>query len=429
MFAAITEPSALLSNARSTITALIQRPSSITTSNAFDEFSILDRLIDVSKDVERLEDGETRKFVNIAQVITASTCIYSRRVDALYKLINNFTDNPIEDKSSSEESEQSTPTIAIEDADDNSKKTKKTKPIDQQTCKEKSSKRRRSFISLDPDKLNYNTNKGFFLDRTSIVEIKLFQNYVPMGNKQFWFDDSRPVIFDLLFDEPIRNLPEIQEEIVHVNEPERLIDVVNQVPSMDQEIPLPDRDYFDDDRENIYPPAEVMVPERKKVPINAKNRTKKIKPNEMDRNIFRRSLTDEEQGLFVCHKMKPLTANKTQGNETKDFFLKKFQRKHFEALIKGNLLSHPLVWCISCVSLLRLSIIDSSSVHLSDHHGSVSNDTGTIFCQIRSTSSSASSSFTCSASKRSDRSRSFSPTLRFFTYESFGRGGCRSTSS
>ncbi|CAF4754123.1 unnamed protein product, partial [Rotaria sp. Silwood2] len=84
------EPSALLSNARSTIATLIQRPTTITTSNAFDEFSILDNLIDVSKDVDRFEGGENRKFLNIAQLITASTCIYSRRVDALYKLINTF---------------------------------------------------------------------------------------------------------------------------------------------------------------------------------------------------------------------------------------------------------------------------------------------------------------------------------------------------
>ncbi|CAF4715298.1 unnamed protein product, partial [Rotaria sp. Silwood2] len=47
------EPSALLSNARLTIATLIQRPSTITTSNALDEFSILDHLLDVSNDVAR----------------------------------------------------------------------------------------------------------------------------------------------------------------------------------------------------------------------------------------------------------------------------------------------------------------------------------------------------------------------------------------
>ncbi|CAF4929222.1 unnamed protein product, partial [Rotaria magnacalcarata] len=105
------EPSALLSHARLTIESLIQRPSTITTSNAFDEFAILDQLIDVSNDVDRFEDGENRKFLNIAQLITASTCIYSRRVDALYQLINAFhsssSQNKIHDENISDEDQKS----------------------------------------------------------------------------------------------------------------------------------------------------------------------------------------------------------------------------------------------------------------------------------------------------------------------------------
>ena len=146
------EPSALLSNARSTIATLIQRPSSITTSNAFDEFSILDHLIDVSNDVDRFEDGENRKFVNIAQVLTASTCIYSRRVDALYKLINNFQSSTSPDES------ESIP--VLERSDESAKKndlsSKKKKLHHQQ--------QQQSFICQDANKINLNPSKTFFLD-------------------------------------------------------------------------------------------------------------------------------------------------------------------------------------------------------------------------------------------------------------------------
>jgi len=182
----LNEPSALLSNARLTIATLIQRPSTVTTSNAFDEFAILDHLIDVSNDVDRFEGGESRKFLNIAQLITASTCIYSRRVDALYKLINTFQFS----SSSQIQNEQSEEILSSteEEKEKEEEEENQSKKIVQEK-KKKIKETNRSFICNDLTKINLNPTKNFFLNRTSLFDLKLFQKYVPLENKQFYLNE------------------------------------------------------------------------------------------------------------------------------------------------------------------------------------------------------------------------------------------------
>jgi hypothetical protein len=319
------EPSALLSNARITIATLIQRPSTITTSNAFDEFSILDHLIDVSNDVDRFEDGESRKFLNIAQLITASTCIYSHRVDALYKLINTFqSSSSSSSQSKTKENEQSEENFTPEEEEEESQPKKIL-----QEKKKKIKENNRSFICNDLTKINLNPSKNFFLDRTSLYDLKLFQKYVPLENKQFWLNDNRPMIFNLLFDE--NQLFEINEDY---QQPERLIDALNksspekEIPIFnDNDIPLPIYD-DGDDQESSWNNESIIIEKKKSI----RNRTKKIK-QDLDLNIFRNGLTNNQQALFRFQKFKPLL-NKNKIQQTQ-FFIKKFNRKNFDALIKG----------------------------------------------------------------------------------------------
>jgi hypothetical protein len=317
----LNEPSALLSDARLTIATLIQRPSTVTTSNAFDEFAILDHLIDVSNDVDRFEGGESRKFLNIAQLITASTCIYSRRVDALYKLINTFQSS----SSSQTQNEQCEEILSsTEEGKDDEEENQPKKII--QEKKKKIKENNRSFICNDLTKINLNPTKNFFLDRTSLFDLKLFQKYVPLENKQFWLNDNCPMIFNLLFKE--NSLLEIKQEY---QEPERLIDALNQSPPdisrpifNDNDIPLP----ILDDQELLCNNESIVIEKKKLV----RNRTKKIK-HDLDLNIFRIGLTDDQQALFRFQKIKPLS-NKIKSEPTQ-FFIKTFNRKHFNALIKG----------------------------------------------------------------------------------------------
>jgi hypothetical protein len=328
------EPSALLSNARLTIATLIQRPSTITTSNAFDEFSILDHLIDVSNDVDRFEDGESRKFLNIAQLITASTCIYSRRVDALYKLINTFQSSSSPNKheeSSSEDNDESESVIIREQEDNQPKKIIQEK-------KKKFKENNRSFICNDLTKISLNSSKNFFLDRTSLFDLKIFQKYIPIGNKQFWINDNQPMIFNLLFDNPLLKIKEEEDYHQQQQEPERLIDALNKLSPVihrptfdDNDIPLPISAY--DDQESSWNNETVIDHEQfiEKKKSN-RNRTKKIQAD-IDLNIFRTGLTDEQQALFRFHKMKP-SSNKIKIEQTK-FFMKTFNRKSFDVLIKG----------------------------------------------------------------------------------------------
>jgi hypothetical protein len=339
----LNEPSALLSNARLTIATLIQRPSTVTTSNAFDEFAILDNLIDVSNDVDRFEGGESRKFLNIAQLITASTCIYSHRVDALYKLINAFQ------SSSPDQSDEleSIPVLEEEEEEIQPKKIIQEK-------KKKIKDHNHSFICQDLNKINLNPSKTFFLDRTSLFDLKLFQKYVPIGNKQFWINDNRPMIFDLLFDDEL--LDDNNNNNDDHQQPERLIDVLNQSSPEKQritfdndDIPLPIPAY--DDQETSWNNENPIAPEifiEKKKPI--KSRRKKM-PNDLDLNIFRQGLTDAQQGLFRFQKFKPLS-NKIKLEQTK-FFTKNFNRKHFNALIKGSFkyfLSFNKTFSLDCPS-------------------------------------------------------------------------------
>ena len=329
----LNEPSELLSNARLTIATLIQRPSTVTTSNAFDEFSILDDLIDVSNDVDRFEGGESRKFLNIAQLITASTCIYSRRVDALYKLINAF-------QSSDQQSErsESSPILEQQEQEEEEEDIQPKKIV--QEKKKKTKEQQQSFICQDLNKINLNPTKTFFLDRTSLLDLKLFQKYVPMGNKQFWINDNRPMIFELLFDD------QLLDENNNYQQPERLIDVLNQSPQPEQpeqqpitfdsndDIPLPIPAYdADDDREPSWNDENPSI-EKKKL---AKNHRKKKMQNDLDLNIFRQGLTDAQQALFRFQRFKPIST-KTKPEQTK-YFVKSFNRKHFNALIKD----HPTV--------------------------------------------------------------------------------------
>ncbi|CAF5123282.1 unnamed protein product, partial [Rotaria sp. Silwood1] len=143
------------------------------------------------------------------------------RVDALYKLINTFqsssTDNK-QDESISDE-DQSLETIIIEKQEENEiKKIVKEK-------KKKSKQNHHSFICNDLTKINLNLSKKFFLDRTSIFDLKLFQKNIPIGNKQFWLNDTQPMIFDLLFhNQSIENNQNDQQQ-----EPEQLINVLNKL--------------------------------------------------------------------------------------------------------------------------------------------------------------------------------------------------------
>ena len=318
------EPSALLSNARSTIATLIQRPSSITTSNAFDEFSILDQLIDVCNDVDRFEDGENRKFVNIAQLITASTCIYSRRVDALYKLINTFQ---CSSTASSPEKSESIPILDSSDASskkmDSGVKKKKVQHQQQQ---------QQSFICQDTNKINLNPSKTFFLDRTSHFDLQLFRNYVPIGNKQFWINDHRPMIFDLLFHDQIldhiQSTSPIDEPIPSSPEQTRIV-----IPEDDIPLPFPAIDEHEPAVWNDESVIEQRPMIERKKPTRV-SRRKKLAENEMDLNLFRHGLTDQQQGLFRFQKFKSSnTKSKIEGGK---FFQKNFHRKHFENLIKGQ---------------------------------------------------------------------------------------------
>lgn len=326
------ESSQLLSHARLTIESLIQRPNTITTSNAFDEFSILDNLIDVSNDVDRFEDGESRKFLNIAQLITASACIYSRRVDALYKLINTFQSTPSsDDETISDEESLLEPIISDKSEENQSKKT----PVEK---KKKPKEPKRSFICQDVSKINLNPSKSFFLDRTSLTDLKIFQKNVPSGNKQFWMNDNQPVIFNLLFPEQSM----IIEETIIKQEPEQLIDVLskispikhNPISTNDNDIPLPlpaydnENDESSANNQNISNENEISVEKKKP----SRNRRKKVKVD-LNLNMFRIGLTNKEQECFYIHKMKPIS-NKIKV-EQNQFFNKKFNRNHFQNLIKG----------------------------------------------------------------------------------------------
>ena len=315
------EPSALLSDARLTIATLIQRPSTITTSNAFDEFAVLDRLIDVSNDVDRSEDGESRKFLNIAQLISASTCIYSRRVDALYKLINTFqsTSEHQRDESISNKNSQSE-SVLISKQEEQQSKTH---------IKKQRKQTHRSFICNDLTKINLTSSKQFFLDRTSLLDLKLFQKHVPIGNRSFWTNDTRPVIFDLLFnDQSIEIKQEYQQQ-----ESEQLIDtfdklspILHESTSNNNDILVSVPTYDDQDLswndEKLY--------ERKKA---NKNRRRKVKHG-IGLNIFRNGPTDEQQEYFRLHKMKSLS-NRVKTEQT-HFFIKKLNQLHFNRLIKGS---------------------------------------------------------------------------------------------
>ncbi|CAF3555520.1 unnamed protein product [Rotaria socialis] len=353
------EPSALLSHARLTIESLIQRPSTITTSNAFDEFSILDQLIDVSNDVDRFEDGENRKFLNIAQLITASTCIYSRRVDALYQLINTFqsssssSQNKIHDENISDEDQESESIIMDNKPEEN--QPKKIVP----EKKKRTKAHNHSFICHDLSKINLNPSKNFFLDRTSLVELQLFQKHVPIGNQQFWMNDHQPIIFDLLFHEQFVDFEEDYQQ------PEQLIDVLNklspikqQQPSTfdDNDIPLPIPAYDDEESSSIIE-HEKLIGKTK----SNRSRSKKVKLD-IDLNIFRTGLTDEQQERFCFHKMRPIS-NRIK-IEQKDFFIKKFNRNHFDKLIKDCPTSVVSIFIPPTITIQHVTIRERYSIKI-----------------------------------------------------------------
>lgn len=336
------EPSALLSNARLTIATLIQRPSTVTTSNAFEEFAILDHLIDVSNDVDRFEGGESRKFLNIAQLITASTCIYSRRVDALYKLINTFQSTA----APQEQSEKSSSDEDDDDDDDNlvepvaQPEQKRAQPVKSSSPEEKKKKNNqesnRSFLCHDLSKISLNPSKAFFLDRTAMFDLKLFQKHVPVGNKQFWINDNHPMIFDLLFD---NELPEIKTEPIDRDDepqPHRLADALHHLPPAatfdvdDIPLPLPTDA---DDQEPLWGDDSRIVDRAVHWRKPTRSRTKRAKPD-VDLNVFRQGLNQYQQALFRCQKFKPVSHKPKI--EREQYFNKKFHRKHFDSLVKGR---------------------------------------------------------------------------------------------
>jgi hypothetical protein len=137
------------------------------------------------------------------------------------------------------------------------------------------------------------------------------------------------MIFNLLFDE--NQLFEINEDY---QQPERLIDALNksspekEIPIFnDNDIPLPIYD-DGDDQESSWNNESIIIEKKKSI----RNRTKKIK-QDLDLNIFRNGLTNNQQALFRFQKFKPLL-NKNKIQQTQ-FFIKKFNRKNFDALIKG----------------------------------------------------------------------------------------------
>lgn len=334
------EPSALLSDARLTIATLIQRPSTITTSNAFDEFSVLDQLIDVSNDVDRFEGGESRKFLNIAQLITASTCIYSRRVDALYKLINNFNSTQTKQNDDDDEDDEvkSIPILEQQDSSEEKKvsieKKKKIKQTD------------RSFICQDLSKINYNdSSKNFFLDRTSRFDLNLFQKYLSsIKNKQFWINDNQPMFYELLFDQESIEQNHSQHEQFLVDDDDDHM-IAHRSPSservqinfQDNDIPLPIPLF--DDQENVSNDQEKTIEYERIFPKKKSTRTRRKKPsNDLDLKLFRQGLTHDQQAQFHTLKFKSLiTKNKIE--QTHFFSNKKFSRKHFDELIQIEQLS------------------------------------------------------------------------------------------
>lgn len=365
----INEPSALLSDARSTIAALIQRPSTITTSNAFDEFSVLDQLIDVSNDVDRFEGGESRKFLNIAQLITASTCIYSRRVDALYKLINNFhstqTKTEREDEDDDTDETGSDPILAQETIET------KVHPEKKKKIKESN----RSFICQDLSKISYNPTKTFFHDRTSSFDLKLFQKYLSNNNKQFWSNDHRPIIFDLLLNDQVLEQsqadPEPSPDIAPRSPPAKL-----QSTFQDNDIPLPLPMYDDREEEEEEANAESLWNNQEKIfskKVVNRNRRKKVR-SELDLNLFRHDLTAEQQALFRLQKFKPLP-KKMKNEQTQFFSHRNFTRKHFDALIKGKMI---LQRSLESVRFFRLFINNSLDFHLSNYYHSLLSYSRTI---------------------------------------------------
>ena len=376
------EPSALLSDARLTIATLIQRPSTITTSNAFDEFSVLDQLIDVSNDVDRFEGGESRKFLNIAQLITASTCIYSRRVDALYKLINNFhstqtkQDDTDDDNDGDDEENKSIPILEQQDSHDEKKvsieKKKKIKDTE------------RSFICQDLSKINYtDSTKSFFLDRTSLFDLKLFQRYLSsIKHKQFWINDSRPMFYELLFDRQLTEQSQSQHEqfvddndndddhqtVIHQSLPEQV-----QPSFQDNDIPLPIPIF--DEPEMISNDQEKTI-EHERIFSKVKSvRTRRKKPlTELDLNIFRQGLTQDQQTYFHSLKFKSSTT-KTKIEQTQFFSQKKFSRKHFDELIKDeyssmSIFTYPIIteqyFSIRERCLMKIEPIRSPPIPIAD---------------------------------------------------------------
>ena len=125
-------------------------------------------------------------------------------------------------------------------------------------------------------------------------------------------------------------------------ETERLIDALNRqspraqpLPTCDDvDIPLP-ISMGDDEHESSWHQASIDHRDRAVAKKTAVSHRKKKVQNQLDLNVFRQGLTDQQQALFHCQKTKPLSS-KVKHEQQGQFFVRPFNRKQFDVLIKGE---------------------------------------------------------------------------------------------
>ncbi|CAF0788044.1 unnamed protein product [Didymodactylos carnosus] len=220
------QSSLLLSSAYETVAQLIQRPNFVTTKNAFDNFSILDSLIEVVDDPVLNGDSNERKFIDVAQFLSASSHVYSCRVDALYKQAHLFmqgiltTASKEEDGEScndEEEKEEQYQTTKDENSgtlDQNNninpeKESEAEKDNIQLKRVSKKSRLRQSQLCDDISKITLRDCQPSLITNHRLITIQqhLFQQYVghtistseDIYCRQYWKTDSLPLFIELMF--------------------------------------------------------------------------------------------------------------------------------------------------------------------------------------------------------------------------------------
>ena len=148
------------------------------------------------------------------------------------------------------------------------------------------------------------------------------------------------MIFDLLFDDQALRLE--NDYLDEPPEPERLIDALDRQPfgaqplltfdDVDLPLPIP-VDFYE--HESSREQASIDYRDRAVVKKTAVSHRKKKAEIQLDLNVFREGLTDQQQALFHCQKTKP-SSSKVK-HEQGQFFGKPLNRKQFDALIKGTL--------------------------------------------------------------------------------------------